>query len=167
MRRCVQHMGARTPYSEHRFPAPPSKLCQIWSPPVKGSSLSPRSCLPTRSRPPKGFSTNEYLNTLRLLKQHSVQACTLTRGASAPGKKKKGKKKGKKEKRKKHIYKYIFFKEEKRKKKRRESSVSVQTSLVHVTNLLPFEHQRKTSLADSFSRPMASSVKVVVGGRMS
>ena len=44
------------PHSEHRFPAPSSKLCQIWLRHWRGtSSLSPRSCPPTRSAPTERF----------------------------------------------------------------------------------------------------------------
>jgi len=39
------------PHSEHRFPAPSSKLCQIWL----RHSISPRSCPATRSAPSGRF----------------------------------------------------------------------------------------------------------------
>ena len=40
-------------HSGHRFPTPSSKLCQIK--PLKGHSLSPSSCPPTRSAPSERF----------------------------------------------------------------------------------------------------------------
>ena len=46
-------------HSEHRFPEPSSKLCQNLVTPLKGCLLSPRSCPPTRQRPPKGLGTNK------------------------------------------------------------------------------------------------------------
>ena len=38
-------------HTEHRFPAPSSKLCHNLVTPLKGRFSSPRSCPPTRSAP--------------------------------------------------------------------------------------------------------------------
>ena len=52
--------------SEHRFPAPPPNSAELVTP-LKGHSLSPRSCPPTRSAPSERFG-------IRLWKQPSAQA---------------------------------------------------------------------------------------------
>ena len=58
------------PHSEHRFPAPSSKLCQIWLRHRRGT-LYLRAAVHRRGqRPPKGL--------IRLWKQASAQACTQT-----------------------------------------------------------------------------------------
>ena len=43
-----------TTHSEHRFPVPSTKLPHLVTP-LKGHSLSPRSCPPTRSAPSERF----------------------------------------------------------------------------------------------------------------
>ena len=53
-KRCSE-CGERA-HSEHRFPARSFKLCQIWlRHPLKGHSLSPRSCPATRSAPSERY----------------------------------------------------------------------------------------------------------------
>ena len=50
--------------------------------PLKGHSLSPRSCPPTRSAPPKGLSTDHIPSTaFRHLPPHSVRFSYATEGA--------------------------------------------------------------------------------------
>ena len=53
-----QELTGKIPHSEHRFPAPSSKLCQIWLHHRRGT-LDLRSAVHRRGqRPPKGLGTN-------------------------------------------------------------------------------------------------------------
>ena len=65
----VPNERCEIPHSEHRFPAPSSKLRGLVMP-LKGHSLSPRSCPPTRSAPSERFRTDKTVEATKRPSTH-------------------------------------------------------------------------------------------------